>query len=65
MSQRDFARLFSPPINQATVSMWERAGIPWNRLIEVEKATGIPRQELAPELFEGLVVVPDQSADAQ
>lgn len=65
MTQAAFAQLFSPPLNQATISMWERAGIPYDRLIEIEKATGIPRQELAPELYEGLIIVRPASAEAQ
>jgi DNA-binding transcriptional regulator YdaS (Cro superfamily) len=35
-------------INKATVSRWK--DVPPDRVIAVEKATGIPRQELRPDL---------------
>jgi DNA-binding transcriptional regulator YdaS (Cro superfamily) len=36
-------------ISKQAVSMWER--IPADRIIAVEAATGIPREELRPDLY--------------
>lgn len=32
---------------------WKTHGVPTRRLIQIESKTGIPRHELAPELFAG------------
>lgn len=36
-------------INKSTVSRWKR--VPAERVIEVEKATGIPREEIRPDIY--------------
>lgn len=51
MSQIMFGAMFDPPVNKSTVSRWEANGVPLERVIEVEKVTGVPRQELAPDMF--------------
>lgn len=39
-------------IRQSVVSNWKARGrIPAERVVEVETATGIPREELRPDLF--------------
>jgi DNA-binding transcriptional regulator YdaS (Cro superfamily) len=38
-------------VTRAAVTKWRR--VPADRLIEVERITGIPREELRPDLFVG------------
>ena len=38
-------------VNKSTVLRWEQDRIPAERVIDVEKATGIPRAQLRPDLF--------------
>lgn len=40
-------------VNKSTVSRWGTC-VPADRLIEIEKATGIPRHVLRPDLFAGM-----------
>lgn len=41
-------------ITRQAINKWLRDNkVPYKRLLQVEQATGIPRHELAPELFEG------------
>lgn len=53
MTLEAFGALFSPPLHKASVLRWERDGIPAERVVEVERVTGISRRELRPDLFEG------------
>ncbi len=43
-------------ITRAAICQWER--IPAGRVVEIERLTGVPRQELRPDLYEP---APDQS----
>jgi transcriptional regulator with XRE-family HTH domain len=38
-------------VERTTVWRWERGRVPVDRLPDVEKATGIPRSELRPDIF--------------
>ena len=38
-------------VNKSTLSRWERGRVPSERVVEVETLTGIPRQELRPDIF--------------
>jgi DNA-binding transcriptional regulator YdaS (Cro superfamily) len=38
-------------VNKATVTRWTRFRIPAERVAEVERVTGVPRQELRPDLW--------------
>ncbi len=51
MRQQDFGALFNPPFGKTSVHRWEVDGVPLERVLEIEKVTGIPRTELAPEFF--------------
>ncbi|MBZ9873111.1 helix-turn-helix domain-containing protein [Mesorhizobium sp. BR1-1-9] len=50
----EVAALFG--VNKATIIRWENGEVPLpaKRLKEIEDITGIPRQELRPDLFEGM-----------
>lgn len=39
-------------LTRATLYNWER--VPAERVVEVEKITGIPRTKLRPDLYEGM-----------
>ena len=39
-------------IAHQSILQWERA--PAERIVEIERVTGVPRQELRPDLFEGM-----------
>lgn len=54
LSQEAFGELLKPAVDKSTVSRWERFGVPPNRALEVEKATGISRMLLAPKFFKGM-----------
>ena len=51
MSLEDFGALLSPPVDKSTVYRWQRK-VPAERVIDIEKASGIPRHQLRPDLFE-------------
>jgi DNA-binding transcriptional regulator YdaS (Cro superfamily) len=38
-------------VNKTTVLRWEKRRIPAERVSEVERVTGIPRQKLRPDIF--------------
>jgi DNA-binding transcriptional regulator YdaS (Cro superfamily) len=38
-------------VHKSTISDWKRSGIPAWRVVSIERATGVPRAELCPELF--------------
>lgn len=38
-------------VHKTTIRYWERKGIPPERCAEIEKATGIPRKTLRPDIF--------------
>lgn len=38
-------------INKSLPTRWSRKRVPAERVIEVEKATGIPRQEIRPDIY--------------
>ena len=40
------------PVNKTTVMRWEEGRVPAERVLDIERATGIPRHELRPDLFE-------------
>jgi DNA-binding transcriptional regulator YdaS (Cro superfamily) len=46
-----FGKMFG--VEKTTVRYWERVRVPPERVAEIEKATGIPRHELRPDLYEG------------
>lgn len=46
-------------LTRAAVSKWER--IPAERVVEVERITGIPREELRPDLYR-VAAPPEQDA---
>ena len=50
MSVEDLAALIG--VDRTTVWRWEKGRVPVERLGDVWKATGIPRQDLRPDIFE-------------
>lgn len=38
-------------VDKATISRWAYGRIPAERVIDIEKATGIPRESLRPDLY--------------
>lgn len=40
-------------VEKSTVTRWAAGRIPAERILDVEKATGIPRSELRPDIFDG------------
>jgi DNA-binding transcriptional regulator YdaS (Cro superfamily) len=38
-------------IDKGTVTRWGQKGVPVNRVLDVERETGIPRQDLRPDFF--------------
>lgn len=49
LKQRDLALGCS--VNKSTVSRWAERGVPPERVREVERVTGIPREEIRPDIF--------------
>ena len=39
-------------VHKTTILRWEEGGVPVDRLNDVERATGISRQTLRPDIFE-------------
>lgn len=54
LSLKEVADIFR--VNKATIIRWENGEVPLpaKRLKEFEEVTGIPRQELRPDLYEGM-----------
>jgi DNA-binding transcriptional regulator YdaS (Cro superfamily) len=38
-------------VNKSTVLRWEEGFLPAERVLEIERVTGIPRHELRPDLY--------------
>lgn len=38
-------------VHKTTILRWEEGGVPVERLADVERVTGIPRQKLRPDIF--------------
>lgn len=41
-------------ISKQAVHQWTRERIPADHIVEIERATGVPRQSLRPDLYEGM-----------
>ena len=39
-------------VTPGAIAQWDK--VPADRVVEIERVTGIPRQKLRPDLFEGL-----------
>lgn len=39
-------------VHKSTISDWRTGGVPAERAVRIEQATGIPRAQLRPDLFE-------------
>ncbi len=48
-SLSDLARQLN--VNKATVTRWAQNAVPLTRVFQVEKQTGIPREQLRPDFF--------------
>jgi len=48
-SQNAFAKALG--VHRQSVAYWLKHRVPADRVIAIEKLTGVPRHELAPELF--------------
>ncbi len=51
ISMKSLGKLFKQPYDKTTVLRWERDGVPLERVVEVEEVTGIPREQLRPDMF--------------
>lgn len=38
-------------VNKSTVTRWDQNGMPAERVLDVERITGVPRHELRPDLY--------------
>lgn len=54
MTLEAFGKLLRPPVDKSTVLRWESGKLPFRRVLEIEKVTGIDRRKLAPKMFRGL-----------
>lgn len=52
LRQEDLGAMFDPPFAKSSIHRWETEGVPLERVLDIEKVTGIPRAALAPEFFE-------------
>lgn len=52
LRQEDLGAMFDPPFAKSSIHRWETEGVPLERVLEIEKVTGISRADLAPEFFE-------------
>lgn len=50
LSQDDLAAMFGLR-GSGTISKWEKRRVPAERVLEVERKTGIPRHRLRPDLY--------------
>lgn len=49
LTLEDFALKFG--VNKSTVLRWEEGTVPAERVLDIERITGIPRTDLRPDLF--------------
>lgn len=40
-----------PAVNKSTILRWERNGVPIERVLDFERATGLSRYDLRPDVF--------------
>ena len=53
LTKADVARRLR--LNKSTVTRWADNGVPADRVIDLEQATGIPRQAIRPDLYVGIL----------
>lgn len=41
-------------VNKSQVTRWNQNKVPVDRIVQIETVTGIPRQQLRPDVFEGV-----------
>ena len=51
LRQEDLGAMFDPPFAKSSIHRWETEGVPLERVLDIEKVTGISRVELAPDFF--------------
>lgn len=51
-------------VSPSTITRWSSEGIPADRVLEIERVTGIPRRELRPDLFGSTAGDPPESEAA-
>ena len=39
-------------VHKTTILRWEEGRVPAERMVEIERVTGLPRRELRPDLFQ-------------
>lgn len=62
MTKADVARALG--LNKSSLTRWAEVGVPANRVIDVERITGIPRQAIRPDLYVGHFPAPARVGDA-
>jgi len=50
-------------INYQTIQYWLEAGISDKWIVDVEKITRVPREQLRPDLFRGRTIVPSKELE--
>lgn len=51
-SGRELGRRLTPPISGQAVSLWRRVPVePFNRVLQIERITGISRYRLRPDIY--------------
>lgn len=51
MTMETFGAMFVPPVNKSTVSRWADGKIPAERVLEIERISGVSRHDLRPDLY--------------
>lgn len=46
-------------MNKSTITRWERGRVPAERVLDVERVTGVPRHELRPDLYPAPTLAPE------
>lgn len=39
-------------VHKSTITDWKQGGVPAERAVQIERATGVPRAQLRPDIFE-------------
>ncbi len=50
-------------INYQTIQSWLDNRVPGERLVEIERHTKVPREQLRPDLFRGRTIVPSEELE--
>lgn len=51
ITQAAFGQMLKPTVGDAAITKWEKGRVPAERVLDVERVTGIPRSRIRPDIY--------------